>query len=190
MCTESQLSSISKAMVECYKNVYGNDIVEIVLYGSYARGDYKEDSDIDFVAVVHGSRVDLQEKLKTVWDVSAELGLENDIIVSPTVIPYDEFVKYKNKKAVIPFGERTEIVRNIKYVDSAIPQYEIDKFKTWEKIKFDILFVGDDWYETDSWKNMENRFKEVNVIVVYFPYTKGTSSTLINDILIKTRNDI
>ena len=81
-------------------------------------------------------------------------------------------------------------MRNIKYVDSAIPQYEIDKFKVWEKIKFDVLFVGDDWYESDSWKIMENKFKEVNVRVIYFPYTKGTSSTLINEILIKTRNDI
>ena len=64
MCTKSQLNSISKAMVECYKGVYGNDIVEIVLYGSYARGDYKEDSDIDIVAVVHGSRMDLQKKVE------------------------------------------------------------------------------------------------------------------------------
>ena len=95
MCTEFQLNRIIKAMVECYRVVYGSDIVEIVLYGSYARGDYAEDSDIDIVAVVHGSRIDLQEKLKMVWEVSAELGLENDIIVSPTVIPYDEFVKYK-----------------------------------------------------------------------------------------------
>lgn len=95
MCTESQLNKISKEMVECYRVVYGSDIVEIILYGSYARGDYVEDSDIDIVAVVHGSRVDLQEKLKAVWDVSAELGLENDIVVSPTVIPYDEFARYK-----------------------------------------------------------------------------------------------
>ena len=95
MCTESQLSKISKAMVECYRVVYGSDIVEIILYGSYARGDYAEDSDIDIVAVVHGMRETLQEKLKAVWDVSAELGLENDIVVSPTVIPYDEFMKYK-----------------------------------------------------------------------------------------------
>ncbi|MGN0305029.1 MAG: nucleotidyltransferase domain-containing protein, partial [Lachnospiraceae bacterium] len=95
MCTESQLNRIMKAMVECYKAVYGSDIVEIMLYGSYARGDYAEDSDIDIVALVHGSRIDLQEKLKVVWETSAQLGLENDIIVSSTVIPYDEFVRYK-----------------------------------------------------------------------------------------------
>lgn len=114
-------------------------------------------------------------------------GLCDKLIVGVSV---DELVKYKNKKAVIPFEDRIEIVRNIKYVDSAIPQYEIDKFKVWEKIKFDVLFVGDDWYESDSWKIMENKFKDVNVRVIYFPYTKGTSSTLINEILIKTRNDI
>lgn len=114
-------------------------------------------------------------------------GLCDKLIVGVSV---DELVKYKNKKAVIPFEERIEIVRNIKYVDSAIPQYEIDKFKVWEKIKFDILFVGDDWYQSDSWKVMEDKFNKVGVRVIYFPYTKGTSSTLINDILIKTRNDI
>ncbi len=96
MCRESQLNDIVKVMVECYRAVYGRDIVDIVLYGSYARGDYKEDSDIDIVAVVHGTRQELQEKLKIVWDKSAEIGLENDVIVSPTVIPYDEFMKYQH----------------------------------------------------------------------------------------------
>jgi len=93
MCTESQLSKNIEEVVKCYREVYGRDIVDIVLYGSYARGDYMEGSDI--VAVVEGSRKDLQDKLKRVWAVSAELGLANDIIVSPTVIPYDEFEKYK-----------------------------------------------------------------------------------------------
>lgn len=95
MCTESQLSKIIQTMVESYRAVYGSDIVDIVLYGSYARGDFTECSDIDIVAVVHGSRLELQEKLKTIWDNSFEIGLENDIIVSSSVIPYDEFVKYK-----------------------------------------------------------------------------------------------
>lgn len=95
MCTETQLNKITKEMVDCYRVVYGADIVEIVLFGSYARGNYTEDSDIDIVALVHGSREALQAKLKQVWEISAEIGLEHDVIVSPTVIPYDEFIKYK-----------------------------------------------------------------------------------------------
>ena len=90
-----ELSTILKEFERDMRNIFKDDFRMVRLYGSYARGDYKEDSDIDIVAVVHGSRMDLQKKLKTVWDVSAELGLENDIIVSPAVIPYDEFVKYK-----------------------------------------------------------------------------------------------
>ena len=39
--------------------------------------------------------MDLQNKLKQVWDISADIGLENDIIVSPTVIPFDEYEEYK-----------------------------------------------------------------------------------------------
>ena len=64
MCTQFQLNEIMKAMVECYRSVYGDQIVDIVLYGSYARGDYTENSDIDIVAIVHGDRKILQEILK------------------------------------------------------------------------------------------------------------------------------
>ena len=112
-------------------------------------------------------------------------GLCDKLIVGVTV---DKLVEYKNKRAVIPFEERIEIVRNIKCVDAAIPQETLDKFKAWEKLHFDILFVGDDWYKSDSWQEMEEKFKQVGVRVVYFPYTKGTSSTLLNQTLIKLRD--
>ena len=105
-------------------------------------------------------------------------GLCDKLIVGVTV---DELVAYKHKKAVIPFSERIEIVRNIKFVDAAIPQENIDKYEMWKKLHFDILFVGDDWYDTPSWKEMEKRFEEVGVRVVYFPYTKTISSTIIRD---------
>ncbi len=113
-------------------------------------------------------------------------GLCDKLIVGVTV---DKLVEYKSKRAVIPFEERIEIIRNIKYVDAAIPQEELDKYKMWEKLRFDILFVGDDWYNTPSWQEMEEKFKKVGVRVVYFPYTKGTSSTLISQTLNKLRNE-
>ena len=99
----------------------------------------------------------------------------------------DELVTYKNKRSVIPFQERLEIVRSIKYVDAAISQPDMDKFKAWEKLKFDVLFVGDDWFKDPKWEEIESKFKEVGVRVVYFPYTKGTSSTLINKTLDRIR---
>lgn len=96
------------------------------------------------------------------------------LIVGVTV---DELVSYKGKKAMIPFEERIEIVRNIKCVDVAVPQTDIDKYKMWQRLKFDVLFVGDDWFGSPKWKSMEAKLKKVGVRVVYFPYTKGVCST-------------
>lgn len=97
MCTQAQLHQISGQMAQCYRDIYGADVVGVFLYGSYARGGDDNESDIDITAVVKGSRLELQNKLKKVWDVSADIGLENDVVVSPTVIPYDEFEEYKEK---------------------------------------------------------------------------------------------
>jgi glycerol-3-phosphate cytidylyltransferase len=99
----------------------------------------------------------------------------------------DELVAYKHKKAVIPFFERLEIVRNIKHVDAAIAQSDMNKFEMWKKLKFDVMFVGDDWYGTEKWEILEEQFKEVGVKIIYFPYTQGTSSTKLNEALIKLR---
>jgi len=99
----------------------------------------------------------------------------------------DELVAYKNKRAVIPFAERLEIVRSLKYVDAAVPQDSMDKMEAWKRYHFDLMFVGDDWFKTSKWKKIEAEFKKVGVRIVYFPYTKGTSSTLINEVLLKLR---
>lgn len=111
-------------------------------------------------------------------------GMCDKLIVGVSV---DKLVEYKCKHPVIPFAERIEIVRSIRFVDAAIPQEQLDKYKMWEKLHFDVLFVGDDWFKHSRWKAMEGKFKKVGVRVVYFPYTKGTSSTLLNATLEKLR---
>lgn len=100
----------------------------------------------------------------------------------------DELVSYKGKRAVIPFAERLEIVRSIEYVDAAIPQYDMDKFEMWKKLQFNVMFVGDDWYKSEKWEQMGRQFEEKGVRIVYFPYTVGTSSTLINETLNELRD--
>lgn len=95
MCTQAQLNAIANAMVNCYRSIYGKNIAGIFLYGSYARGDYNHESDIDITTAVRGKRLDLQNKLKAIWNASADIGLEHDVVISPAVISYDEFEQYK-----------------------------------------------------------------------------------------------
>jgi len=107
------------------------------------------------------------------------------LIVGVTV---DELVAYKNKKAVIPFEERIEIVRACRYCDVAVPQESMDKMDAWQRYKFSVMFVGDDWYQDEKWRGFDKQFADVGVRIVYMPYTKSTSSTLINQTLAQLRN--
>ena len=94
----------------------------------------------------------------------------------------DELVQeYKNKTPIIPFEERAEIVQSIDCVDKVIAQVDRDKFGAWRELKFDVMFVGDDWKGKPLFVEVEKKLKEVGVDVVYFPYTKDTSSTILRE---------
>lgn len=107
-------------------------------------------------------------------------GMCDKLVVGVTV---DELVQYKGKRAMIPFEDRAEIVRSIKYVDAVVPQYDMDKVTMCKKIGASILFVGDDWYGTEKWKNYEDELAKIGIRIVYFPYTRGISSTKITQAL-------
>lgn len=100
----------------------------------------------------------------------------------------DELVSYKNKKAIIPHNERMAIVESIKYVDKVVAQENMNKMEAWKKYKFDVMFVGSDWKGTDRWNEYERQFKEIGVDIIYFPYTKGTSSTQLREALKNINN--
>ena len=105
-------------------------------------------------------------------------GMCDKLIVGVTV---DELVAYKGKQSMIPFEDRIEIVRSCKYVDAAVPQYDMNKLEACKKLGASFLFVGDDWYGTEKWQNYEKEFEEAGIKIIYFPYTKGVSSTKINE---------
>lgn len=85
----------------------------------------------------------------------------------------------KGKRPVIPLAERLEIVGSIKFVDEARAEVLQDKIDTWREVGFHVFFKGDDWKGTPQGMNLERRFGEVGVEVVYFPYSLQTSSSLL-----------
>lgn len=66
MYTKIQIDNISQQISQSYRSVYGDNVVAIYLYGSYARGNYDEESDVDIAAIIRGNRLDLQGKLKRI----------------------------------------------------------------------------------------------------------------------------
>jgi choline-phosphate cytidylyltransferase/glycerol-3-phosphate cytidylyltransferase len=105
-------------------------------------------------------------------------------------VSVDKLVSYKGKNSVIPFEERIEVVRSCRFVDLAVPQDKMDKIDAWKRYKFNIMFVGDDWYKTKKWSELDSEFSSVGVKIIYFPYTNSTSSSLINETLLSLRSKI
>ena len=91
--------------------------------------------------------------------------------------------EYKKRKPIICQEDRMAIVEAIKYVDKVVPQINRDKIEAYHKFKFDKIFVGSDWKGSELWNNLEKELKQFNSKVVYFEYTKGTSTTEVKRII-------
>lgn len=114
--------------------------------------------------------------------------LHCDFLVAGVVS--DEMLRVtKGVDAVIPTAERCEIVENIRFVDEVYVERGPDKLDAWSDVGFTHFFKGDDWRGTERGMELERRFAEVGVEVVYFPYTAHTSSTALRkalDVLTQT----
>lgn len=94
----------------------------------------------------------------------------------------DELVQhYKNKIPVVNEINRMEIVNSIKYVDDVVICDTLDKKLIWEKIHFDVVYIGSDWKGNSRWKQTEIDLAPLGVEVVYLQHTDGISSTLLRE---------
>lgn len=100
-----------------------------------------------------------------------------------------EDASHKGKITYIPFDQRMEIVKSIKYVDEVIKSQPED-VDVYSDIKYDFLFVGSDYKGTERFNQYEEYFKDKNVEIVYFPYTQRTNSTQIRKTIMLTSIDI
>ncbi|MBO7466448.1 MAG: SDR family NAD(P)-dependent oxidoreductase [Bacteroidaceae bacterium] len=100
------------------------------------------------------------------------------------VVGVHKDASHKGKQTFIPFEERCNIVRSIKYVDEVI-QSEPEDDDIYKKgiVKYDFLFVGSDYKGSERFQRYERFFADKNVQIIYFPYTQGTSSTQLRESL-------
>lgn len=89
----------------------------------------------------------------------------------------DVVEEYKRRRPIINETDRKRIIESVKGVDRAEINRFRDKLKLWELYRFDVIFIGDDWKGTKRWNHFEKVLAEINVDVVYVPYTKGISTT-------------
>ena len=97
----------------------------------------------------------------------------------------DEIIARNKKKwPVIPLRDRMEIVAALKYVDEVDVTTEalLNKITAWEKYHFDAMFSGDDHID-DGWAWEEADLKARGADLVFFPYTKEVSSTLLREMI-------
>lgn len=102
----------------------------------------------------------------------------------------DELVRlYKHKETVIKESDRAEIVRNLKAVDECIIVDTLDKLELHQRLGFDAIFIGDDWYGNPRWMQTKEDLEKIGVDVVFLPHTDGVSSTMLRSQSEKSVND-
>ena len=99
----------------------------------------------------------------------------------------DEYVdEIKGQPAVVPCDERIDIISSLGIVDEVVIDRSEDKTLVWQQVPFDVIFKGTDWQGTPKGYRLERAMTAVGADVIYFPYTRQTSSTMLRTYLSDT----
>ncbi len=96
MCTSATLDLLLKETRSELSGIFGNKLLSVVLYGSYARGDYNAESDIDVMALVDLERDELNKYRRCVSDSANKIDLRYNVLLSIKLQDKTNFEKYKN----------------------------------------------------------------------------------------------
>lgn len=101
MCSKSELQIILTEIAKTAKETFGDKLDSVILYGSYARGDYTPDSDVDIMILVRGiAPGELWRYKEPIVQKGSELGLRYDLLISAAIKDIETFSKYLD---VLPF---------------------------------------------------------------------------------------
>ena len=110
MCTRNEAFEILKEVYGGCERIFGR-VKDAYLYGSYARGDFHEESDVDILITVEKPQSDISKHRKDIACLSSELSLAHDITVSISVKPAEQFERCAS---FLPFYKNV-VAEGIKY---------------------------------------------------------------------------
>ena len=96
----NKIDIVLKQFIEELSKLLGNRLKKVILYGSYARGDYDKNSDLDIMILTDLTEEELIKYRMKIRDIACDLEFDNDIVISPLVRNIE---KYNNRINVIPF---------------------------------------------------------------------------------------
>ena len=102
---DEKLRKILQEMAELLKQVYGDRLKAVILYGSVARGTQTEDSDVDILVLGNGTEAQLRDYHERLSDVSTDLALKYMMVFSIIDVKYQE---YQDWKKVSPFYKNVD----------------------------------------------------------------------------------
>ena len=82
------------------KELLGDRVKKIILYGSYARGDFNNNSDVDIMILTDLNEKEIEDYLDKISDIAFDIELDKEIYISPIIKNVD---KYNARINVIPF---------------------------------------------------------------------------------------
>ena len=94
MCNKNEAISILSEIYNSCNPIFNNMIKQAFLYGSYARGDYHSESDVDILLAVDIPTEEISKYRNSVAIITSDLSLKHDITVSVTVKSFDHFLKF------------------------------------------------------------------------------------------------
>ena len=92
------------------KELLKNNLIKIVLYGSYARGDYNNLSDIDIFVLVKNNKNELNSLLNMICEKFFELDLKYNVTLNPLIESLQVYDKYKDYSLLFENIEKDGVV--------------------------------------------------------------------------------
>ncbi|MCI5620498.1 MAG: nucleotidyltransferase domain-containing protein [Lachnospiraceae bacterium] len=76
------------------RKIYGSHLRKVILYGSYARGDFRSDSDVDIMILLDMSDLDLKAYSQRLAYMTYDFNLDHDLDIKPIAKSEDHFMKW------------------------------------------------------------------------------------------------